>query len=170
MSVAVPSGRWYEAARVWRTGVVGSARRSLAQESELCGHSEVVALGPVLSDLAVLDAIDVNRVDFESLAGRRLADELTAMEPNSASTRITALGGLHDGVSPERATVLIALSTTHEAWRELVDAHASLGGCRDLADRGVRRRRGAPSMTLRGAAVEATSEVAGLGPVCVRGR
>jgi AcrR family transcriptional regulator len=37
--------------------------------------------------------------------------------------RITALGGLHDGVSPERATALIALSTTHEAWRELVDAH-----------------------------------------------
>jgi AcrR family transcriptional regulator len=37
--------------------------------------------------------------------------------------RITALGGLHDGVSPERATALIALSTTHEAWRELVDAY-----------------------------------------------
>ena len=48
--------------------------------------------------------------------------------------RITALGGLHDGVSPERATALIALSTTHEAWRELVDAHGlTLGGCRDLA-------------------------------------
>jgi AcrR family transcriptional regulator len=37
--------------------------------------------------------------------------------------RISALGGLHDGVGPERATALIALSTTHEAWRELIDAH-----------------------------------------------
>jgi AcrR family transcriptional regulator len=40
-----------------------------------------------------------------------------------AVEQIIELGGLQAGVSPERATALIALSTTHEAWRELVDAH-----------------------------------------------
>ena len=40
-----------------------------------------------------------------------------------AVEHITTLGGLLDGVSTERATALIAVSTTHEAWRELTNAH-----------------------------------------------
>lgn len=40
-----------------------------------------------------------------------------------AVQRIAELGGLRDGVTPQRAASLIALSTTHEAWRELVEAH-----------------------------------------------
>jgi AcrR family transcriptional regulator len=38
--------------------------------------------------------------------------------------RLAELGGLRDDVTPERAAALIALSTTHEAWRELVEAHS----------------------------------------------
>jgi AcrR family transcriptional regulator len=37
--------------------------------------------------------------------------------------RVAELGGLRDDVTPERAAALIALSTTHEAWRELVEAY-----------------------------------------------
>jgi AcrR family transcriptional regulator len=37
--------------------------------------------------------------------------------------RIAELGGLRDDVDPAPAAALIALSTTHEAWRELVEAH-----------------------------------------------
>jgi AcrR family transcriptional regulator len=40
-----------------------------------------------------------------------------------AVERVAELGGLRDDVTPDRAAALIALSTTHEAWRELVDAH-----------------------------------------------
>jgi AcrR family transcriptional regulator len=40
-----------------------------------------------------------------------------------AVQRVAELGGLRDDVTPDRAAALIALSTTHEAWRELVDAH-----------------------------------------------
>ena len=40
-----------------------------------------------------------------------------------AVMRIAELGGLRERVSPESAAALVALSTTHEAWRELVDAH-----------------------------------------------
>jgi AcrR family transcriptional regulator len=41
-----------------------------------------------------------------------------------AVERVAELGGLRDDVTPERAAALIALSTTHEAWRELVEAHS----------------------------------------------
>ena len=39
-----------------------------------------------------------------------------------AVERIAALGGLRDGVRPEQAQALLALSTSHEAWRELIGA------------------------------------------------
>ena len=41
-----------------------------------------------------------------------------------AVERIAELGGLRDDVTHDRAAALIALSTTHEAWRELVEAHS----------------------------------------------
>lgn len=37
--------------------------------------------------------------------------------------RIVHLGGLHDHQHPERAQALLALSTSHEAWRELIDSY-----------------------------------------------
>jgi hypothetical protein len=51
----------------------------MVEESELPGHCDVVALGPVLGDLAVFDPVDVDRVDLESLACWRLAHELTGV-------------------------------------------------------------------------------------------
>jgi len=36
-----------------------------------------------------------------------------------AVARITELGGLRENLAPERAAALIAIATTHEAWREL---------------------------------------------------
>lgn len=38
-------------------------------------------------------------------------------------TRIVELRGLREGVGPGQAQALIALSTAHAAWRELVDGH-----------------------------------------------
>ena len=37
--------------------------------------------------------------------------------------RITELGGLRENLAPERAAALIAIATTHEAWRELRHAY-----------------------------------------------
>jgi TetR/AcrR family transcriptional regulator, regulator of cefoperazone and chloramphenicol sensitivity len=37
--------------------------------------------------------------------------------------RIQELRGLREGVSPERAQALFALSTSHEAWRELITGY-----------------------------------------------
>jgi phytoene dehydrogenase-like protein len=37
--------------------------------------------------------------------------------------RILDLGGLRDEVDPERAQALIALSTSYEAWRELINSY-----------------------------------------------
>ena len=37
--------------------------------------------------------------------------------------RIQALGGLRNDVSPDRAQALLALSTNHEAWRELTSGY-----------------------------------------------
>jgi len=39
-----------------------------------------------------------------------------------AVARIAELGGLRENLAPERAAALIAIATTHEAWRELRDA------------------------------------------------
>jgi AcrR family transcriptional regulator len=40
-----------------------------------------------------------------------------------AAARIAELGGLRGDLAPERAAALIAIATTHEAWRELRDAY-----------------------------------------------
>jgi hypothetical protein len=40
-----------------------------------------------------------------------------------AVARITELGGLRENLAPERAAALIAIATTHEAWRELRHAY-----------------------------------------------
>lgn len=40
-----------------------------------------------------------------------------------AAARITELGGLRENLAPERAAALIAIATTHEAWRELRHAY-----------------------------------------------
>lgn len=37
--------------------------------------------------------------------------------------RISELTGLHDGLPPEHAAAVISAATSHDAWRELVDAH-----------------------------------------------
>lgn len=49
--------------------------------------------------------------------------------------RITELGGLRPDLDPERAAALIALATTHEAWRELRHAyHLSWDDAEELLD------------------------------------
>ena len=53
--------------------------------------------------------------------------------------RIQELHGLRNDVPPQRAQALFALSTNHEAWRELTVASARLGPGRSLA-----RRRASP--------------------------
>ncbi len=66
-----------------------------------------------------------------------------------AVARIADLGGLRVGLAPDRAGALIAIATTHEAWRELRaayqlswdDAEALL---RDMLGRAVLRPRPAP--------------------------
>ena len=40
-----------------------------------------------------------------------------------AVERLAELRGLRDDVTPDQAAAVIALSTNHEAWHELVDAH-----------------------------------------------
>ena len=40
-----------------------------------------------------------------------------------AVARITELGGLRGDLAPDRAAALIAIATTHQAWRELRDAY-----------------------------------------------
>ena len=40
-----------------------------------------------------------------------------------AVARITELGGIRGDLGPDRAAALIAIATTHEAWRELRDAY-----------------------------------------------
>ena len=40
-----------------------------------------------------------------------------------AVQRLAELRGLRDDLTPERAAALIALSTNHEAWRELVEEY-----------------------------------------------
>ena len=40
-----------------------------------------------------------------------------------AVARITELGGIRGDLAPDRAAALIAIATTHEAWRELRDAY-----------------------------------------------
>jgi AcrR family transcriptional regulator len=40
-----------------------------------------------------------------------------------AVARLAELGGLRENLAPERAAALIAIATTHEAWRELRDAY-----------------------------------------------
>jgi AcrR family transcriptional regulator len=40
-----------------------------------------------------------------------------------AVARITELGGLRQDLAPDRAAALIAIATTHEAWRELRGAY-----------------------------------------------
>jgi hypothetical protein len=40
-----------------------------------------------------------------------------------AVARITELGGLRQDLAPDRAAALIAIATTHQAWRELRHAY-----------------------------------------------
>src|ERR1700745_3428717 len=60
-----------------------AAPRSAArhEKAELAGQPDVVALGPVLGDLAVPDPEDVDRLDLEPPSGRRRAQELAGVRP-----------------------------------------------------------------------------------------
>ena len=47
-----------------------------AREAELVEHRDVVAAGPVLGDLPVLYAVDVDLLDLEPALGRWLSEEV----------------------------------------------------------------------------------------------
>jgi AcrR family transcriptional regulator len=73
--------------------------------------------GDVIGSLAVAAGAEP---ELDALAGAVRARHRRAA--GAAAERIGALGGLRAGIEPAEAAALIALSTSHEAWDELVRA------------------------------------------------
>ena len=107
-----------------RQGYAATSVTDIAREAGVAVQTIYARLGSKRGMLMAL----IDLIDQEAGAGDLAAAVAEGQRRHRdgarlAVARIAELGGLRENLAPERAAALIAIATTHEAWRELRDAY-----------------------------------------------